>query len=188
MHSASRLALLIGVVACLGCAAGVQVEVAPDQDFSRYRSWDWLPRGWEKSSPTSDAQRAVVRAVRVALERELAARGLERVTDEDPDFFLACHVELSNEVEVYYETPAMQTLSSVHDSPSYEVTVSERRVRFYQEATIAIDVAESRDRQLVWRGTRSRRVRGRFAPHASEVVQEILLHFPAGAGTVGREP
>jgi hypothetical protein len=77
----------------------------------------------------------------------------------------------------------MQTLSSPHREGGYEVTKSEKRLQPYELATLVLDVAEARERQLVWRGIGTRRVRSSFKQRAEAIVSDIFEAFPPGPGS-----
>jgi hypothetical protein len=55
---------------------------------------------------------------------------------------------------------------------------SEQRVATYEEVRLVVDVAEGRERQLVWRGRTERRDRGTVDRHLDGVVAAIFQHFP----------
>jgi hypothetical protein len=182
MERVPRIALLAAVGACLACATPVRVEFDRREEFSRYRTWAWLDPGWEvgRASRVAPELDAVLRG---AIERELAARGYQLTADGTPDFFVTYHIAVAREMVVSIETPASQFLSSLHQgSPSYLITASERKVRFYETGTLAVDVADGSERQLVWRGLAIRRARNDYEPHAARAVAEILERFPPASG------
>jgi hypothetical protein len=178
MKRSPGLAIPFLLAACLACATGATVEFDPQEDFSGYRSWEWLPRAAETGKGRQPGDPELEALIRGSIERELDARGYLRATADPPDFYVTYHVQTTREVKVSTEAPADQTLSSHHQSPSYVITKSERVVRIYERGTLAIDLAEGRDRQLVWRGTETRRARQSFKPEVEAAVAEILDRFP----------
>jgi hypothetical protein len=181
MKRASGLSVLFLAAACIACATRVGVEFDPQQDFSRYRTWAWLPPAQEAGEARRGDDPELETLVRSRVELELGARGYRRVAQQAPDFYVSYQVEIVREIEIHTETPASQALFSHHDAPSYVVTASERRVRVYEKGTLAVEVAEGRQRHQVWRGVETRRVRWSFEPQVAAVVAEILEHFPPGS-------
>jgi hypothetical protein len=173
MRRTRRFAPLL-LLATVACVSPVTVEFDAEEDFSRHRTWAWLPR--PQAPPADDP--ALHALLNDLVERGLEARGFPRATEGRPDLFVTTHVELRRELEIRTETPAMETLSSLHDSPSYTVEAPRQLLIPYERATLVVDVADGRERQLVWRGSQTRRVRGRFTDAAADVVEEILAHFP----------
>lgn len=161
-----------------GCATRIQVEFDEREDFSGYRTWSWLPRGWGIAAPGERIDRGLHLKLRAAIERELEARGYARATPEEADFFVTYHLSLERQLVQAVETPAMQTLSTHHRDGGYEVTASRRTFQLYEQGTLALDVAEAKDRQLVWRGVATRRVRESFGARADDVVSALVDRFP----------
>jgi hypothetical protein len=177
-----RLAALALAVLCAACAARVGVEVDPHEDPSRWRRWAWLPRAWPPLRGAGEDAEQIERLISARIERELAARGYLPAEERAPDFFVTWHAELARELVAVTETPAVTQLSSLSQSPSYVVSAPVESWRLYESALLAIDVADGVERQLVWRGTLEKRVRGRFARHAEGAVARILAELPPAGG------
>jgi hypothetical protein len=101
--------------------------------------------------------------------------------EQAPDFCASCGVQSLRKIESHTKTPTSQSLSSHHESPSYTVTASERRARVYETGTLAIEVADGRQRQPVWRGVEARRVRQSFESPVAATAAKILEHLPPEA-------
>jgi len=161
----------------LACAKPV-VEVAADADFSGYETWDWLPRR-DPLGAELQPRPELHERVTAQVERELRARGYRRVQGVPPDFFVTYHLELQAELVVRRETAAEEALETFQQGGSYDITRTTTHVARYERVTLAIDAAEGRERQLVWRGQLEERVRGRFDRRAADCVAEILESFPS---------
>jgi hypothetical protein len=165
----------LAAAVCVSCAT-VEVTSDPLQNLARYRSWDWLPASADERNPIDPELDLLVRRT---VEKELAARGYRRASWLAPDFYVACQIELIRSIEVHTETNAPQTIFSMNQSPSYVVSDIERRARVFERATVSVDVSDAASLRTVWRGVKTKRVRRSFRPHASDVVKEILDHFPS---------
>jgi hypothetical protein len=178
-HLAAALGIALVGAAALGCARATRVEFDPGEDFARYRSWDWLPAGF--AAPTRERRLGaeLESALRAAVERELAARGFVRTSDGAPDFYVSYHADLSIQLGLGIDTPAMQTLSNFNQAGAYEIGASRSQpLRRYDEGTLAVDVADGRERQLVWRGLQTGRWRNGIRGAIDEAVAEIFEGFP----------
>jgi hypothetical protein len=180
---AARLLPALLAAAGLGCATSVRVAFDPAEDFSAYRTWAWLPRGFEVPASRSRVSPELDALLRGAVERELAARGYVRAAEEPPDFLVTYHLRIELEIFHGIETPAMETVSSYHREGSFEVTASRPVTQFYERGTLVLDVADGRERQLVWRGIGIRRVRNSFRSRAEAVVADIFEAFPPDPGS-----
>jgi hypothetical protein len=180
---ARGLAFAVLAAAGLGCATSVRVDFDPQADFASYRTWAWLPPSWEIAASRSDVDPELDALLRGAIERELAARGYARAGELRPDFLVTYHLRLRRQLVRAIETPAMETLHSPHREGGYEVSKSEPRVQPYELGMLVLDVAEGRERQLVWRGIGTRRVRTSFKRRAEAVVGDIFEAFPPDGGS-----
>jgi len=75
-------------------------------------------------------------------------------------------------------TDAVQHLSSLHHSPSYEVQSTRTEVTRFEIAELLVLVIDSSERRLVWRGRLNERYRDAFTPHLAEAVSQLLAHVP----------
>ena len=180
---ATRFLPVLLAAAGLGCATSVRVVFDPHEDFADYRTWAWLAPSFEVSSRRNHVEPSLDALLREAVERELAARGFERAQEEPPDFLVTYHLRVQLQLVQGLETPAMQTVSSYHREGGFEVTASRPTVQSYEQGTLVLDVADGRERQLVWRGIGTRRVRNSFKERADDVVAEIFEAFPPDPGS-----
>jgi Domain of unknown function (DUF4136) len=167
----------------VGCASPVSVEQDPLNDFARYRTWAWFPSATERVrrsavTPQLDA------VLRVAIARELAARGFVRApAGEAPDFLVGYELGLRTQVQLENEVSATQTLQTFHggrgDVGAYEIVTTRQRAVTYEIGVLGLDVIDTQERALVWRGIVRRRARDHFSELAGATVAEILAHFPA---------
>jgi hypothetical protein len=177
MRGAVQLAAVI--FGSLGVACATTVDVAFDEraDFSRYRTWDWLPRAARTvEAPLSETRALDARLARL-VERALRARGFER-TDGRADFFVSYYLRVQREFVTVRETPAMQQLSSLHSSPSYWIQATRSERHTYERGHLAIVVAGRRQQRVIWRGEIEGRFREDFSPHLEEAVWSLLERFP----------
>lgn len=178
MFRVPRLALLLALgVAC--SSVRVSVDYDPETDFSPYRTYAWFgvsqrPTGdYRVDNPLLDSR------IHSAIDRELAARGYQLVEDRTPDLLVAYQLAINEKLDVY-------TIDRTYIGRyGYVVSVPETRVSQYDEGTLVIDIADARQKKLVWRGVGSGRVEQYPTPEETtrkvdETVAQILSRFPPG--------
>lgn len=145
------LALLLN----FGCASmRVHVDYDRSADLHGYRTYMW-----EESSETSleDSAPLMHRRIENAVDRQLAADGLEKVTS-DPDLYVTYHTDESKEF----------SLNTTHFGYGYGpdwywdpywpwggagVSSSHTTVHSYSRGTLIVDLWDAKEKRVVWRGS-----------------------------------
>lgn len=175
-----RFALLIPAVLLTACATiNTGADFEPGTRLDRYGTYDWgggdsLPVG----DPRLDNNPFFDSRVRAAVELELAAKGLRRVTGS-PDLLVHYHASIRQRVDVVqadevrgYSFPRMRE--------------TERVVEF-DEGTLILDVAEAATKKILWRGWSQTDVGGLLNdPRAmerriNESIGRMMRSFPRTA-------
>ncbi len=184
----ARIATLLPLLALLPTACAhppdVRAEVDPTVDFGLLSAWAWLPVVTDEARVFGDPE--LEPRFRAAIERGMAARGYRHAPDR-PDVFVSTRVEIAREIDEVIETPASQSLYSLHSGPSYVVTTREKRYRVYERATSAIELADG-DGRVVWRAVEERRVRGSIGRHADAIADALLAELPPAGDTDRARP
>jgi hypothetical protein len=154
----------------------VSSHVERGLDFSRYRSFGWgpadtLPTG----DPRLDQDPFFKDHVQGAVERQLAARGLELSTAGTPDLLIHYHANIRQRIDVNridraygYGAPATGPLETVE----------------YEAGTLVLDFIDARTHRLVWRGWAQNSVadllhdRDRMAKTIDEAVTRMIRRLP----------
>ena len=183
MQRATHLGAAILVSFGLACASPVAVNVDQRRDLAGFCTWNFLPletgnvRGpYPQTKPLSDWMNRVI-------ERSLLDRGFARVTGR-PDFYVTYLLDVHRQLVVVEETPAMQHLASLDQSPSYDIQASVRRIEQYETGNLTLFVSDPDEQTVVWRGEYEGRFNGTVIPHLEEAVTSLLERFaaPAEAG------
>ena len=156
-----------------GCTT--PAPLPPELDFAKPSSWAWLV---PQSGPWGTANPELDRILRQSIEAQLAARGCLPSRGEPPDLFVIYRVELRHSFVIRNESSALETLYSLHDSPSYEIQRVVEVARFYQHAELTVVVADGADRRKLWQGRASKRARHSFTPHAAKAVARAFRSWP----------
>jgi hypothetical protein len=75
-------------------------------------------------------------------------------------------------------TGALQTLHSLHSSPSIEVQATRYEMRHYETADLKIVAIDPRERSVVWRGSFAKRYEEARSPQLNDAVSQLLARMP----------
>lgn len=134
------------VVAVTGCATSgaVGFQIERSADFARYRTYDWgAPDALPLTDPRFASNAVFMDHVFGAVDRELRARGLERVTSGDPDLLVHHHVATTRR---YTLEPLTRTNTPCADGDCRPTVTT------VDEGTLVLDIADARTQRIVWRG------------------------------------
>jgi hypothetical protein len=172
-----------------GCS-GITVDYDFDagQDFTRMRTYDWLPMP-EKTKMDVFSVKRIKRAV----ERELAAKGLSR-SRETPDFLIALHGGRRREVDIvewgyayaphgYYHGSHRRGRRYYGGGPRYYEYRRGIDAYAYEVGTLILDFVDADSRELIWRGSAEAVMDISVGPERREkkinkAVGMVLMYFP----------
>jgi hypothetical protein len=139
------------------------VEYDRQVDFSQYKTWNWHEGGTTAMNPVTD------KAIRDAIEKGLAARGVSRV-DTSAALFVVYHASRTTEIDV----PTGKSASPAPPSGT----------RYFQKGSLVVDVLEAGSGRVVWRGQAAGVLRygpKEIAAQVDAAVEEMLARFPPSA-------
>jgi Domain of unknown function (DUF4136) len=153
------------VMALLLVAGSVTTSVEYDHqvDFSQYKTWSWHEGGTAAMNPVTD------KAIRDAIEKGLAARGLSRV-DAGATLLVVYHAARTTQIDIV-------PLNSTSPAPP-------TGIRYVQKGSLLVDVLDAGSRKVVWRGHAAGVLRygpKEIAAQVDAAVEEVLARFPPSA-------
>ncbi len=155
----------------VGCASfSMNSTFDPETDFSRYSSYDWLPKA-EKAGMAGVKDPLIGKRVARDIEDEMNKTGFHKNTSGKPDLFVVYHGNVRDRVEV------TQWGYSYGRGPYW----SKRRLETYRykQGTLAIDLIDAKTKELVWRGVAITRLeKGGKYDDIDTAVHNILRDFP----------
>jgi len=110
----------------------------------------------------------------------LAERGFEW-DPRAPDLLVDVRLSVRRERVIVIETGAIEQLSSLHFSPSYQVQSTTKRLEIYERSRLVLIATDTRRELIVWKGALEERFRGPFTPHSESMIATLLEHFPPAA-------
>ena len=173
--------LVAAAIAALsaGCATFVDVSYDETDDFSQYRTWDWLPRGTSVSALPGEEE-GLQSLTGQVVTAELEAHGLSR-DRQAPDLLIGYELHVQRRVIARNETGAHGFLSShSNTSPSYSFQTTTNRLEIWDHGYLRFMVTDGAQEKMVWRGEIWARRRGDFAGHLQGAVAKLLDEFPLG--------
>ncbi|MCZ6765907.1 MAG: DUF4136 domain-containing protein, partial [bacterium] len=159
-----------------------------DADFTRYRTFGWLPQ--PTSSTSGSAAQAQMRndlfdkRVLSAVNNQLVSSGMQ-IDTTSPDLLLAYHTGVQDKVQVTdwgYSYPSYGAWGRGYGY-GYGYGGRDIDVYSYQEGTFILDFIDGKTHRLVWRGTATGVLDTNPNPEKSEkninkVVEKLLAQYP----------
>jgi hypothetical protein len=145
-------------------------------DFARYRTYDWGPAdALPTGDPRLDKNPFFKDHVEGAVEKELAARGLEMSTSGTPDLRIHYHASINHRIDVNRVDRRYGYCYGV-DCPSDVIE--------YEAGTLVLDFVDSRTNRVIWRGWAQNTVEGvldnedEMARQINEAITRMLARLP----------
>ena len=152
-------AALATSLAMANCAPTIAVSshVQRGLDFSTYRSFEWGPAdALPTGDPRLDKDPYFKDHVQGAVERQLAARGIELSASGAPDLLIHYHANIRERLDI-------DRIDRAHGY-CYSENCPPATIR-YEAGTLVLDVIDAHTNRLIWRG---------WAQHSVE----DMLHDP----------
>ncbi len=172
-----------------GCSTlTVKTDYEPEYDFTALKTYAWL----EGEAPSNDIRvnnSLIINRVVAAVDADLQSKGYKLVGKDKADFYVNWFGGIENKIR-------RETINTYYGGmgygygawgyggywPGYSQTYDVE----YQEGTLIIDIADSKDKQLIWRGTGQDYVDDGDTPEKitasiNQTVTKILSGFPPGS-------
>jgi hypothetical protein len=161
-----------------GCAAPMHIgaHLEPGVSFRQYQTFDWAPAdALPTGDPRLDNNPFFHDYFEGAVEKELAARGLERTEWGTPDLLIHYHTNVRQRFLVG---------SADTESPYCAGTDCNGRITEYEAGTFVLDMIDPFTNKLVWRGWAQTNVDGVIdnqdwlRDHLHVAVERMMKLFP----------
>jgi hypothetical protein len=168
----------IAALAVTGCAATMNVSshVERGLDFAQYRTFDWGPAdSLPTGDPRLDKDPFFQDHLQGAVEKQLAARGLEWSTSGTADLLVHYHANISERIDV--------DRMDIDRGFCYADGCSPPVVE-YEAGTLVLDVIDTRTNRLIWRGWAQGSVKrmldnqDTMARQIDDAVTRMFMRFP----------
>jgi hypothetical protein len=183
MRSSVQLAAIVVAALCAGCTTFVEVSYDEADDFSQYRTWDWLPRGTSVDALPGEEE-GLESLTGQVVASELEKHGLAR-DRQRPDLLIGYQLQVQRKIVVVNETGARGFLSShSNTSPSYSYQTTTSRVEVWDHGYLRFMMTDGAQEKMIWRGEIWARRRGDFAGHLAGAVSKLLDRLPLGDSAI----
>lgn len=176
----------LGLFLLTACSSlTVRTDYETTYDFSALNTYAWL----EDKAPSNDIRinnSLIINRVVNAVNNSLQSKGYELVDEDKADFHVNWFGGIENKIRqdtinIYYGHRGYDSDDWGYRGswPGYARTYSYE----YKEGTLIIDIADSKSKQLVWRGTGQEYLEDKDTPEEitegiNQIVTEILSSFP----------
>ena len=145
-------------------------------NFARYRTYDWGPAdALPTGDPRLDKNPFFKDHVEGAVEKQLAARGLEMSTSGTPDLLIHYHASINQRIDVN-RVDRRYGYCYGADCPSNVIE--------YEAGTLVLDIVDSRTNRVIWRGWAQDTIEGvldnedEMARQINEAITRMLARLP----------
>lgn len=166
MKTLNIFLVLVLLVVLAGCSIdATKYDFEAKADFTNLNTFDWFEVEQE-----TQLNQQVVKDIKDAVNRELAAKGMRKVS-ENPSFLIALHISKQLKRDDW-------SLSDVRYG-SYRT----RLPQVYEEGTMILDFVDPETKELLWRGSATAVIKSALSPEQqrrriNEIVTKILDKFP----------
>jgi hypothetical protein len=178
LQSVIRLAFSIALFSSIvSCATTTSLRVEDLGDIARFHTWDWLRDDGERVDAPASSHSELELQVARQIEESLSARGFRRVPG-NAEVLVDFDLTIRRGVVEVARTGALQTLHSLHSSPSFEVQATRYEMRHYEIADLKIVTIDPRERSVVWRGSFAKQYGEVRSPQLNDAVAQLLARMP----------
>ncbi len=178
LQSAIRLSVSIVLLSSIvSCATTMSLRAEDPGDVSRFRTWDWLRDDGERVDAPANGDSELELQVARQIEESLGARGFRRAPGS-AEILVVFDLTIRREDVEVARTGALQTLHSLHSSPSFEVQATRYEMRHYEIVDLKIVAIDPREQSVVWRGSFAKRYEEARPPQMNDAVAQLLARLP----------
>ena len=168
----------------IGCSG---IEVSQDYDvvadFSNLKTFDWYLAEQKKTGDLRVDNLLRDSRVRKAVDRLLAQKGYQRISQGTPDFYVGYRYAIFTRIGSERVSTGVGFGFGGSGSFGAIGIGTGNDVREYEEGMFVIDITDTKNGKLLWRGTGTRRVSRHSNPEkitkeVNEDVEKILAQFP----------
>lgn len=178
LRPAGLVALFLLSAAPSSLAQKVQVGYDKSADFSRFKTYSWIPAETPSTNPL------VATMVNLDIDHELAQKGLTKV-DHDPDLLVKSYgggEDVKGGFAANDPGHAATGGAPITTASSWGGSLPATPVPQVMHGSITVDLVDARQKQLVWRGTARGKMdyqnHSKLLDQASKAVTAIFKKYP----------
>jgi hypothetical protein len=174
MGTPLRIALFT-LLPALCLAADTKVYSQKDADFSRYKTYQWLPSKVMTKTGVVEGDPVVAPLIAKAVKEQLAKKGFTEVT-ENPDVTVAT-LALAESV------PQLEALIfAPYDGATWGTAPLASVGRYNREGSLVVNIVDPRTNKSLWTGltrrTISKKEPGEHGPDLDKAANDLFKKYP----------
>jgi hypothetical protein len=179
----STLNLLLAATTALG--QDVRYNFDKNTDFSKFKTYKWVII---KDAPA--ANDLVAKQIRETVDKELAAKGLTKIDDDSANLFVGYQAGVGQEKEFTSFSSDWGYGGGWYRGgwygPGGGMSTTTGSTSTIYVGQLAVDMYDSANRDLVWRGVASKTLDPKAKPekqqkNLAKAVKKLLKNYPPGA-------
>jgi hypothetical protein len=170
--------ITVGLIALLySCSSlDISTDYDPTQDFSKYKTYRWARIKERDPNDVLTKNLMMRKRVVVAVNKGLQEKGFEKLDRGKPDFIVFVHAGVQQKTNVYYH-------GGYHYGGWWGPYGGYSSVSTYKQGTLVVDIVDTEEKELSWRGIASDVVQSYSDPEALQeeldyVISIMLEDFP----------
>ena len=176
-----KTAIFILLLAIIASAQDVRYNFAGDANFSKYKTFKWVPiKGADQLDQIADQQ------VKSTVDEELAKKGLTRTEAETADLFVGYQVSLGQEKQLTTFDSGWGYGAGWGRGYGYGGGgggISTSTTSTIVIGQLGLDIYDSAEKKLVWRGTASKTLDTNAKPEKRQKnlrkgIAKLLKNYP----------
>ncbi len=153
MKRAMILPVVVMTLLAACASASYTSDYDPSASFSDYRTYRWAVRPPQGRDDPRVYNAIIGGRVKTAVDRALEAKGFVKVTDEEPDFWVAWYGAIEGKMSMTTTGGGYAGWYGYGWYGGAMTGISTTRVEEWDEGTVVIDIIDGERRELVWRGS-----------------------------------
>jgi len=174
----TNLIIAVGLIALLSSCSSLDIstDYDPTQDFSKYKTYRWARIKERDPNDILTKNLMLRKRVLVAVNKGLKEKGFEKLDRGKPDFIVFVHAGVQQRTNVYYH-------GGYYYGGWWGPSGGYSTVSHYKQGTLVVDIVDTEEKELSWRGIASDVVQSYSDPEALQeeldyVISIMLEDFP----------
>ena len=177
--------IFLTVLAFIAGCSGIEVsqDYNTTANFSNLKTFDWYLAKQKKTGGLRVDNPLLDSRIRKAVDRSLAQKGYKKISQGTPDFYVGYKYAILTRIRSEGARTGIGFGFGGSGSFGTVGIGTGSDVRDYDEGMLVIDITNTKNRKLLWRGTGTRRVSRHSDPKettkkVNQTVEKILAQFP----------
>ena len=174
----TNLIIAVSLTALLSSCSSLDIstDYDPTQDFSKYKTYRWARIKERDPNDILTKNLRLRKRVLVAVNKGLQEKGFEKLDRGKPDFIVFVHAGVQQKTNVYYQ-------GGYHYGGWWGPYGGYSSVSTYKQGTLVVDIVDTEEKELSWRGIASDVVQSYSDPEALQeeldyVISIMFEDFP----------